>query len=283
MKKHNAWRGGRRSVERSFRVLAAHFLVSPRRPAGSDNYTALPSSACLIAEVRRVNIVHISKGWSAGGRKLQKLSSGIEEAERSQWEARESRWRRCRERGSLLPGHGGERNVTLLSQQRRPASLSHWHRETWYLTNLHLQNAFSARYTQNVSLRRESWQNSRHCHLKHSRSIVTFAQVLQSPEKTPRKETTPRIIVILFFLYAYNTLFGYVGLCFTGVAPPPKKINILKAKSQQMCRNLLEIINLSPQVHFFGCSSSYAFKSTCGRKLHGIRAYVQYVFAECTE
>lgn len=76
--------------------LAAHFLVSPRRPAGSGNYTALPSSACLIAEVRRVNIVHISKGWSAGGRKLRKLSSGIEEAERSQWEARESRWRRCR-------------------------------------------------------------------------------------------------------------------------------------------------------------------------------------------
>lgn len=54
---------------------------SPRRPAGSENCAALPSSACLIAEVRRVNIIHISQGWSTDGRKLQELSRGIEEAE----------------------------------------------------------------------------------------------------------------------------------------------------------------------------------------------------------
>lgn len=91
---------------------------------------------------------------------------------------------------------------------------------------------------------------------------MTFAQVLQSPEKTPRKEITPRIIVILFFLYAYNTLFGYVSLCFTDVAPPTKKkIFILKAKSQQMCRNLLEIINLSPQVHFLDAAAHIHLKA----------------------
>lgn len=74
---------------------------SPRWPAGSENRTALPSSACLIAEVRRVNIIHISQGWRTDGRKLQELSRGIEEAERSPREARESRWRRCRERQRL--------------------------------------------------------------------------------------------------------------------------------------------------------------------------------------
>lgn len=71
------------------RVRKAHsdsvhtLCFSPRRPAGSGNCAALPSSACLIAEVRRVNIAHISQGCSADGRKLQELSRGIEESEGS--------------------------------------------------------------------------------------------------------------------------------------------------------------------------------------------------------
>lgn len=45
----------------------------------------------LIAEVRGVNIVHISRGRRADGRKLPALSRGIDESEGS-------RWRRCRKR-----------------------------------------------------------------------------------------------------------------------------------------------------------------------------------------
>lgn len=101
---------GKRSVEqlkqlKVFEPVAATRRALPASHLGGllarKNSAALPSSARLIAEVRRVNIVHISEGWSADGRKLQKLSSGIEEAERSQREARESRWRRCRERQPL--------------------------------------------------------------------------------------------------------------------------------------------------------------------------------------
>lgn len=105
-RKKKVRQGGRRSVKQSFfratrEESSQRLRFSPRRPAGSENCTALPSSARLIAEARRVNIIHISRGWSADGRKLQGLSRGREEAERSPREAGESSWRRCRGRQRL--------------------------------------------------------------------------------------------------------------------------------------------------------------------------------------
>lgn len=43
--------------------------------------------------------------------------------------------------------------------------------------------------------------------------------------------------------------------------PPKKKKKILKAKSQQMRRNLLEMINLSPQVHFLDAAAHMHLKA----------------------
>lgn len=238
------------------RVREAHsdsphtFCVSPRRPAGSENYTALPSSACLIAEVRRINIVHISKGWSADGRKLQKLSSGIEEAERSQWEARESRWRRCRERQPLTRTRRRAKCHLIVTAEKgglafplapRNMISDEFTPPECFLSPVYpkcLSPPWVMAEFPSLPFKTQSF----HCDICTS-TAITRKYALKG------NNTEDYCYFVLFTCLQHSV--WTCQLMFHRCRPPQKKIFILKAKSQQMCRNLLDIINLSSQVHFW--------------------------------